>query len=124
MPIRSTFDLTHSNRELVELTPMLMKARNKRSLNLPLFKVDHTRLALDFREVESWQLPKNLVNQRVVLLVRDPRDVMVSNWFEKKYRKVSLARFGESFSPTLTPLNTRQFLSSLCAHRLPLYVYF
>src|SRR4051812_45629924 len=64
--IRSTYHLTNSNRELVELTPMLTKARNKHSLNLPLFKVDHTRLALDFREAESWQMPKNLVNQRVV----------------------------------------------------------
>ena len=89
MCICSAFRLNASERDLVELTPMLLRARKKFGLDLPLFRIDHTSLAMDFREVSQWEMPKTLVNQRVILLVRDPRDVMVSNWFEKKYRKVS-----------------------------------
>jgi hypothetical protein len=71
------------------LTPVTSKAKKKFGLDLPLFKIDHTSLALDFRSVSEWEMPKNLVGQRVIFLIRDPRDVMVSNWFEKKYRKVN-----------------------------------
>jgi hypothetical protein len=77
-----------SERALIDWQPLRARARAKLGVELPNFKVDHTRLALDYRSADKWTLPPYLHNQNVIFLVRDPRDVLVSDWFEKKYRRV------------------------------------
>lgn len=42
--------------------------------------------------MSSLQFPEQFVGQRLLLLVRDPRDVFVSNWYEKKWRKMGLEK--------------------------------
>jgi len=86
--------LNATDKKLIDWWRLRAKAR-KLGVDLPIFKIDHTRLALDYHRVDRWTLPPYLRNQNVIFLIRDPRDVLVSDWFEKKYRRVSVcACFG------------------------------
>lgn len=86
------YQLHASQDDILELDPLVRVAKRQNVKDFPVVAVDHAKKELELVDRAQWKFPEQFVGARVLLLVRDPRDVFVSNWYEKKWRKMGLEK--------------------------------